>query len=44
MTAMNKTAVYMGEGFQSAIDQKSALSTYFPSTGYESAQVHGNLS
>ena len=39
MIAMDETAVYMGEGSQSTIDQKGASSIYVPSTGCESARV-----
>lgn len=39
MIAMDETAVFMGQGSQSTIDQRGASSIYIPSTGYESARV-----
>ncbi|KHJ41118.1 centromere binding protein B, DNA binding protein [Trichuris suis] len=39
MIAMDETAVFMGQGFQTTIDRKGASSIYIPSTGYESARV-----
>ena len=39
MIAMDETAVFMDQGFQTTIDKKGASSIYIPSTGYESAHV-----
>ncbi|KAM5140546.1 uncharacterized protein ACMZJ9_014416 [Mantella aurantiaca] len=39
MIAMDETAVYLGEGSQMTIDQRSTSAIYIPSTGYESATV-----
>ena len=34
MIAMDETVVFMGQGFQTTIDQKNDSSIYIPSTGY----------
>lgn len=39
MIAMDETAVFMGQGFQTTIDYRGASSIYISSTGYESARV-----
>ncbi|KAF6362058.1 R3H domain containing 1 [Rhinolophus ferrumequinum] len=39
MIAMDETAVFIGQGSQTTIDQRGASSIYIPSTCYESARV-----
>ncbi|XP_034967923.2 pogo transposable element with KRAB domain [Zootoca vivipara] len=39
MIAMDETAVFMGQGAQTTIEQRGASSIYVPSTGHESSRV-----
>ena len=39
MIAMDETVVFMGQGFQTTVDQKGASSIYIRSTGYKSENV-----
>ncbi|KFD68198.1 hypothetical protein M514_19680 [Trichuris suis] len=39
MIAVDETAVFVGQGFQTTVDRRGTSSIYIPSTGYESARV-----
>jgi len=39
MISMDETAAFMGQGFQTTVDQKGDSSIYIPSAGYESVRV-----